>query len=65
MISNNNSLLRTENGKIRSLEHLLICLHSTDYLPGCNKISREKEVVRSHDRNTFKEFDCSETESFA
>ena len=46
MISNNNSLLRTENGKIRSLEHLLICLHCTDYLPGCTKISRGREVVK-------------------
>ena len=45
MISNNNSLLRTENIKIRSLEHLLICLHSTDYLP-ITKISREREVVK-------------------
>ena len=45
-ISNNNSILRTENRKIRSLEYLLICLHSMDYLPGCTKISREKEVVK-------------------
>ena len=46
MISNNNSLLRTENGKIRSLEYLLICLHSTDIYLVVTKISREKEVVK-------------------
>ena len=63
MISNNNSLLRTENIKIRSLEHLLICLHSTDSLPGCTKRSREGEGS-SQDINTYKKVNWSETESF-
>ena len=33
------------------------------YLPGCNKISREREEARSQDINTYKKVDWSEIES--